>query len=349
MRETVEPRPLCFARSPDTKQDTSMPKPLTFDDPPKKPLDSGSSAPNDVSSTAPKALSFPEGPSKPADNKQSKQSVSSPVALSFPEVSATSVQVAPAPIAEKPKPKALDFPPDTRPKAPPVALKNFGQPVFENKLDPLEERAVEFARTNFDSLMTRHDTAIINGIRQLIPFRLEVVNLWGKTAIENQAELVNKMAGLTRQFHGLNVANLLEEMLQLPTKMSGGGFLSRFRDNGKLLSQHKLRAIGIQSQLTALLPQVEELHQRMKKEGDRIPILMVALASAASLEQHPDTAIEMSIQNRRLMLQHATTQLSSVSAQLQSMREQLIDYQNKIEHVINVTLPTMEMALVNGR
>lgn len=76
---------------------------------------------------------------------------------------------------------------------------------------------------------------------------------------------------------------------------------------------------------------------------------MVALAAAASLETHPDTAVDVCVQNRRTVLQQAVTQWQVIAPQLQSIREQLVDYQGKIEQMLSVTIPTMEMNLANSR
>lgn len=313
-----------------------MPKPLSFDDPKK-------SEPEKTSS-APKALDFGSSPVKAPAATPVRESAPKP--LAFADNGKPRATPAPAPIPPAPKP--LAFADNGRP-TPAPALRNYGEAVFADPLTQEERRAVEYARANFESLFVRNEVSITNSIRQLLPFKLEVVSGWGKTALENQSEVVNTMAKITREFHSLKISELLEEMLELPQKMLGGGLLSRFTNRDRLLAQHKLKALGVQQHLQTLFPQVDALSQRFKKDGDRLPLLMVALASAASLETHSDTAIELCVQNRRTVLQQATTQWQVIAPQLQSIREQLVDYQGKIEQMLSVTIPTMEMNLANSR
>lgn len=333
-----------------------MPKPLSFDDAPKKT--ENTSAPS-----GPKTLDFGSAPkSTPANPPPSIERAPKPLAFD---------ETQPSPVAP-PSPKPLAFSQNDKPRAtvartpaapqplefvdngsskaqPPPPLRNFGETLFNNPLTSEELRAVEYARANFESLFVRNEMSITNSIRQLLPFKLDVVSGWGKTALENQGELVNQMAKITREFHSLKIGELLEEMLELPQKMLGGGLLARFTNRERTLAQHKLKAIGIQQHLNTLFPQVDALNQRFKKEGDRLPLLMVALASAASLETHPDTAIELCVQNRRTVLQQAVTQWQVIAPQLQSIREQLVDYQGKLEQMLSVTIPTIEMNLANSR
>lgn len=313
-----------------------MPKPLSFDDQKKN-------EPEKTNSAAPKALDFGSAPVK----APAPVSESSPKPLAFADNGKS--RPAPTPAPAPPAPKPLAFADNGRPVPPAPVLRNYGEAVFADPLTQEERRAVEYARNNFESLFVRNEVPITNSIRQLLPFKLDVVSNWGKTALENQSELVNQMAKVTREFHGLKIAELLEEMLELPQKMLGGGLLSRFTNRDRLLAQHKLKAIGVQQHLQTLFPQVDALNQRFKKDGDRLPLLMVALASAASLETHSDTAIELCVQNRRTVLQQATTQWQVIAPQLQSIREQLVDYQGKIEQMLSVTIPTMEMNLANSR
>lgn len=331
------PKVLSFDNPPRPKE-TYMPKPLSFDDAPKKT--ENTSAPS-----GPKALDFGAPTAKPSPATPSSVE-RAPKPLAFDETPKRPV----APPPPKPQPQPLAFADDGKPKAPPAApLRNFGESLFNNPLTTEERRAVDYARANFDSLFARNEVSITNSIRQLLPFKMDVVRNWGKTALENQSEVVNHMAKITREFHSLKISELLEDMLELPQKMLGGGLLSRFTNRERMLAQHKLKAIGVQQHLNTLFPQVDALSERFKKDGDRLPLLMVALASAASLETHSDSALEMCVQNRRTVLQQAVTQWQVMAPQLQSIREQLVDYQGKLEQMLSVTIPTMEMNLANSR
>jgi len=296
-------------------KESSMPKPLSFDDQPKKP------EPTSASSSGPKALDF-----------------------------GASVKSSAPPLPTPATPKPLAFANDGKPKAPPPPPpRNFGQSLFETPLSQEERRAIDFARDNFHSVFERNEGSITNNIRQLLPFQLSVVQGWGKTALENQGELVNTMAKITREFHGLQITELLQEMLELPQKMTSGGLLARFTNRQRLLAQHKLKALGVQQQLQILFPKVDALSEQLKKDGDRLPILMVALSAAASVETPRDSAVDLCVQNRRTVLQQAVGQWQMIVPQLQSIREQLVDYQGKIEQMLTVTLPTLEMNLANSR
>lgn len=310
---------------------SSGPKPLLFEDSPVR---------SPLGASVPKPLSFDDQP-KPA------ASTSGPKALEFGDDVPAPVKTTPVPSTPKSAPKALDFGNEPIPPAP--VKRNPGAPVFDNSLTPEERHAVDFARRNFDSLFSRHEVSITNGIRQLLPFKLDTVNNWGKSAMETQASIVNKMAQITREAHGVTAptAKVLQDMIELPQKL--GGLFGRFANKDKLIVQSKLQAVSSQQQLSALLNRAEALQNDMKEQGDRIPTLMVALASAASLADHSDSAISVCVDNRRTMLQQATTQLTIAQSQLQTLREQLVDYHNKIEQVLMVTIPTLEMQLANSR
>ena len=369
------PRALSFGDDTIAKSASDgSPKALSFDDVP--PVKAGSSMTSSPKTPAP--LQFPESPKNSKPQKTASAPVAAPGALTFPESETKPVVRREAPKAAKsaPAPAPLSFPPEapkarvTAPrqesrtpapisfdhlpatpavKVPVVKPRNFAEPVFENKLSEKEAQALRKAKENFGSLFPAHEGPITNGIRQLLPFDLAVVGQWGASALQKQGDVINQMALITREFRGMEVAEFLQEMIEAPRKMTGG-FLGRLINNReKLIKQYRTRAAALDVQLNSLQPKIEDVRNRIKEEGQRIPVLLASLSSAAAVAgEGVDNTLSHCIQQRRTMLHQGSTQLSTIQAQVEEMRRQVVDYQGRLQQVLLVTLPALEMADANG-
>lgn len=328
-------------------QNSKTPGALNFDQVPSK-----ITKPQVKEEKAPGALSFPETPMSVATPPARRAESRAPAALSFPEETQPNKKAVPPPSSVRetrtPAPLSFDHLPD-RPAPPSVQPRNFAQPVFEDKLTEKEAQAIRKAKENFPRMFPTYESQITNGIKQLLPFDLVVVGQWGNTAMQKQGEIVNQMAQITREFRGMEIAEFLQDMIEAPKKLTGG-LINRFINNReKLIKQYKARAAALNVQINSLQPKIENVRDRFKEEGQRIPVLLAALSSASAVAgEGVDTTLSHCIHQRRTMLQQSATQLQVIEAQMEEMRRQLLDYQGRLEQVLVVTLPALEMADANG-
>lgn len=327
--------PLVFPDPPPAAEPTrakpSGLSPLNFDE--VKPVMSSTPAPSV------RPLDFGAAPSR------------APAPLDFSHVpERRAASPAPAPAAPR-APKGLDFSsvppaPTPAPVAPRRASAPVGAPtpIFDNALTQEEQRALDRAQADFPDLFRQHASYLRNTIKQLLPFSLSQLENYGRTALEAQGQMVTAAATITRDFRLLDANGLIQEAL---TQAQGkASLIDRLRGHGKAnLNAFRVRAEALRVQLSNFLPRIEGVRNQLKEEGDRLPLLLAALSSAASaVNTQRDVAVDISVNNRRTVLTQAVQQRQVLLPQLEEMRRQAVEQLGALENFLQTTLPALELA-----
>lgn len=245
--------------------------------------------------------------------------------------------------------------PPSPPKATAVRVEpSTPRPAFGQQLSADETRAIAWAKANFGALYTSDGPHIDTRIQQLLPFDLTVIVQWGASALEKQGALVETVARLQRDLTALNAIGLTAEILEAarpPAAPTGvlGAIKGVFKGQGQPLAAKvagfRQRIVAVRTGLAALQGQVEAARTAWKDAGNRLPVQLAALTAAVSAvgDSH-DSALSTAIDNRRRTLQLATTQRQTLHDQIEEMRRQIVDGQDRIDQVLTVTLPALEAA-----
>lgn len=287
------------------------------------------------------------------------RTASAPAPLDFSSVPAPRRAVAVPP--SRPVPASLDFSNVPAPAPAPVrtpasdrspstrsGASSTPSPSFTETWSPEEKRAIEHARADFSELFKRHEGTISNAIKQLLPFSLSQLEHYGRSALDAQANVVHAAAAITRDFRLLDATGLVSQALARVQAKSS--FINRLRGNSKAnFNDFRVRAEALRVQLGNFLPRIEAVRNDLRTEGERLPILLAALSSAASaVSAERDVAVGISVSNRRTVLTQAVQQTQVLAPQLEEMRRQAVEQLGTLENFLQTTLPALELAAAQG-
>lgn len=213
-------------------------------------------------------------------------------------------------------------------------------PLSEN-----EKEAIDWVKTNHSDLFAAHETYIVSGIRFLLPLNLERCNMWATAEMEKQVQKMALSSHLSRQLSVLGVPDFLEEASKLTSK---GSVLKVFSNPLLSLTECKMKGLTLQLQMSKMVKDCEDLHIYFEKSADVLRIASVVVSAVLEVSTKSDPHLLTLLNNRLSVLNQMVPQQAMARVHFEQTRVLIVDYQNQVEHVNNVLLPYVEMALTNA-
>ena len=258
---------------------------------------------------------------------------SGPKPLAFPE-----------PAAKQPPAQhstgRLDFP-TTAPK---VEHPKPADPklLFGEARSPISGDTLKYIQTNFADLFREHRQKFELQVSQLLPIKLETVMEWGSKTMERMRETSNTAAALTADFSAADGTKLLDEAVKAVQNYSPG-LLSRFKQKP---TDYEPRLSVLQSSLSGWMAKCGSLLKAARENHQAVLVKMLSLSAVYEVAgEPPDQMLAQTLHNRRVMMQQGATQSELVMKQLEAMYQQMVDQHQRVDQVLNVTLPAWKNAV----
>lgn len=212
--------------------------------------------------------------------------------------------------------------------------------VFKGFDDPVVINVMSVIKANYPEYYNEHHRRLNGMVSKLLNPKISTITEWGEQALEDQKSLVNKTANLVKEFNALNGNELLDEIIRAAGYRKEKSLFEKIKNTFSSNEvNYSSRVEGLKVHLSALMPIMDDVFNSSK--DSMLPLWMVSLSGFADVFTTADKALEMSIHNRRQLLQHAFINVKSAHDQLENIRVMAVQMMNQIDHVMNVTIPAM--------
>jgi hypothetical protein len=243
---------------------------------------------------------------------------------------------------EPPKPKVLVFPDE--PAKPPS--KSVPRSIFdvENKYEQHIQRAINYATDNFQTLRADFPS-IERQIRQLFPIRIDVIGLWGSSALDQESQLTSEIAILIKQQSSMGANEALEDVTRCLSKRES--FMDKFFARNVSVESLRPRLKILKQQIEQLLPRYKNFIEQANKSETRLLIHLSSLVAALDAAGQLNDDLARVSADRRNILQQAAVQAKLALLQLSESRKILVSQVARIDQLLTITLPAYEMTSHN--
>lgn len=212
--------------------------------------------------------------------------------------------------------------------------------VFKGFDDPVVTNVMSVIKVNHAEYYNEHHRRLNGMVSKLINPKIAIITDWGDQALEDQKSLVNRTANVVKEFNALNGNQLLDEIIKAAGYRKEKSFFEKIKNTFTTNEvNYSSQVEGLKVHLSGLMPIMDDLFETSK--DSMLPLWMVSLAGFADVFVTDDKALEMSINNRRVLLQHAFLNVKSAQSQLENIRVMAVQMMTQIDHVMNVTIPAM--------
>lgn len=212
-------------------------------------------------------------------------------------------------------------------------------PVFANSVDPSVAAAMDYISKTFPDLVRTgsEKLSIEAKLKQLVPLTAQGVSDWGLKAMQLVTDEVGKATTIVRDFTNLRAGETIEKALTPPTMLEK---LRGISDQ----TYYKAVLTSLRPQFNWISPRVTDSIANLKSAYARLAVNLACLSAVLSLSLPMDNALDLATSNRRITLQQSMQQSQIAIASLEGIYAQLVDYTAKVDHMLNVTIPAIEMA-----
>ncbi len=203
--------------------------------------------------------------------------------------------------------------------------------------------AMAYARTAFAELARAHEHSLERKIRQLSPWKHEVVNGWGGKALQENAAITTQTARIISKFAECRIGELIEKAT-LMARRGESGLLNRIFLRSKVISFKPSLSVA-RSQLATFSLECNTNIAGLDELGVRLRLDLAALSSAyEALPKPGEQTLESSIHSRRVLLQQSIHQAELTSLQLHELKQQIAMQSAGVEQLLMITIPAFEMS-----
>jgi hypothetical protein len=227
-------------------------------------------------------------------------------------------------------------------KVPPPSAQRTPAAVFSEGGGDIAP-AMAHVRTAFADLARAHEHSLERKIRQLAPWKHDVVGAWGSRALQENAAVTTQTARVINSFAEYRINELVEKATVMAQR-GGSGLLNRFFLRGKVISFKPKLAVA-RSQLEALTRECSAHIASLDELGVRLRVDLAALSSSwEALPRPKDHELESAVHSRRVLLQQSIHQAELTALQLQELKQQIAAQTAQVEQLLMITIPAFEMA-----
>ncbi|HKB58469.1 MAG TPA: hypothetical protein VKC56_00340 [Gallionellaceae bacterium] len=203
--------------------------------------------------------------------------------------------------------------------------------------------ALEQARAAFPDLARSHEHSLEVKLRQLVPWRHEVIAGWGGNALDKNAAATSSVAQLISRLADYGIDRLVEDAMAMAQRGSSS-LLHRLFLRGRIISKKPSLTVA-KSQLTRLLKECADTAAVAEPLTVQLRLNLVALASAIDAFPKPaDHALEATLASRRTLLQQSIHQAELTALQLKELKQQLATLLHSVDQLLAITIPAFEIA-----
>lgn len=212
--------------------------------------------------------------------------------------------------------------------------------VFKGFDDPVVTNVMSVIKANHPEYYNEHNRRLNGMVSKLINPKIITITEWGEQALDDQKSLVNRTSNLVKEFSALNGNELLDEIIKAAGYRKEKSLFEKIKNTFSSNEvNYSSQVESLKVHLAGLMPIMDDLFESSK--DSMLPLWMVSLAGFADVFTTDDKALEMSINNRRQLLQHAFLNVKSAQSQLENIRVMAVQMMTQIDHVMNVTIPAM--------
>lgn len=225
----------------------------------------------------------------------------------------------------------------------PVPSRLPAQPSPDDGLTPAVRDALRLAQQRHPDLW-----ALDNGMlfrrhfQQLLPLKREVVLDWGAASLQAVADLVSRVATLTRahvDLRGLDVLQKLLDDLRRPQNL-----WERLTRSDPAFTATRTHLGLLRAQVKPLLDQCDGLEKDAKSTAQRLAVLLASFGTVSATASGADGKLIQAMEERSALLQQSLRQASLLPPQIQALGAQMADLLARVDEATNVTLPAIELA-----
>jgi hypothetical protein len=220
----------------------------------------------------------------------------------------------------------------------------------------LEICAINYAKEHFPAIYVTETRRFNMLVAQLIPLAISRVLSWGQQALNDQQQLHKDTFDLIKKFHELKGNDILNEIVgatdtakNIEKKKNGIlGWLKPSLPKATTSPQENQdRLEKLKSQLNELLTPLDKKFSEAR--ASLLPLFMATLACVADVSEETDAvksdiALYSALTQRRRLLHDASEQTDMIKDQLNQVRLMIVDLKNRMDHIINVMLPSLAMS-----
>ena len=226
--------------------------------------------------------------------------------------------------------------------SPPAPSLGNPTPVFSEGSGDIAP-ALAHARSAFADLARVHEHSLERKIRQLLPWRHEVVGNWGSKALQENAAITTSAARLINSFAEYRIGELVEKATSVAQR-GESGLLNRIFLRGRVISFKPSLNVA-KSQLAVLAREGSGAIAALDELGTQLRLNLAALVSAyEGLSKPHEHALEASIHSRRVLLQQSIHQSELTTLQLHELKQQIAAQSSHVEQLLMITIPAFEIA-----
>lgn len=212
--------------------------------------------------------------------------------------------------------------------------------VFKGFDDPVVTNVMSVIKTNHPEYYNEHNRRLNGMVSKLLNPKIVTITEWGEQALDDQKSLVNRTANVVKEFSALNGNELLDEIIKAAGYRKEKSLFEKIKNTFSSNEvNYSSQVESLKVHLAGLMPIMDDLFETSK--DSMLPLWMVSLAGFADVFTTDDKALEISITNRRQLLQHAFLNVKSAQSQLENIRVMAVQMMTQIDHVMNVTIPAM--------
>lgn len=212
--------------------------------------------------------------------------------------------------------------------------------LFHEEDLPVVKNSMQVIQNNFAEFYNVHERRLHSMVTKLVNPSISTISGWGEKALDDQKNLVNRTANIVKEFNTLNGNQLLDEIIASAGYRKEKSFFEKIKNSFSSNEvNYAAQVESLQVHLKALMPIMDDLFEKSK--DSLLPLWMVSLSGFADSFSTDDKALEMAIDSRRKLLQHAFINVKSAHDQLDIIRVMAVQMLTQSEHVMNVTIPAM--------
>lgn len=203
--------------------------------------------------------------------------------------------------------------------------------------------AMEHARATFPDLAKSQEQSIERKLRQLLPWRHEIVATWGAKVLDENAANTTRAAQLINRFSEYGINEVVEKATAV-ARRGDSNLLNRLFLRNKVISYKPALTVA----KTHLMQLIKDCSDCLASVGPlklQLKINLVSLASAyEALGKPTENAVEETLGSRRVLLQQAIHQTELTALQLHELKQQLAAQLTTVEQLLIITIPAFEIA-----
>ncbi len=203
--------------------------------------------------------------------------------------------------------------------------------------------AMAHARSAFPELAQSEERSIEARLRQLLPWKHEIVSTWGGKVLDENAAITTSAAQLINRFSDYAINELAEKATAV-ARRGESNLLTRLFLRNQLISYKPALTVA-KAQLMQLLKDCGDHLVSVAPINLQLRINLVALIAAYDgLAKPAENAVDATINARRVLLQQAIYQAELTESQLQELKQQMAALLTTVEQLLTITIPAFEIA-----